>query len=956
MSNTQSKLNRLIDTKTNLRQKLISLGVDVPIDTPFKDYPSLIEQLGGVEITETTTDQDLLQMVDLYHYLGSAQYEDHTYSDEEIADVHDLLDTIIDGEEIVEPEIGVPVLVVATMGETHYHVGEMFSLDGYVVNAVYNNGEKIDVTDRCSFAPSFELILDDDYITISCEVDGVMLSVNQPINVTEAPVFVDYIQSSGTQYIDTGFIPDQDTRIIVDFQYLKSDKGYRLVGTEYSTGTQQFRFGTSGGTAWLAGYGSSGNTQCGPCDTLRHTLDFDKNIVMLDETVIHEFEAQTFNGYGSAYIFSINSNSIADLVPARLFGFKVYDDGVLVKDFKPCREGADGEYCLYDTIDKKYYPNYGTGSFTGGMLVEPESLTYIESTGAQWIDTGVPMKLNYKVEIGFQSTRRETSSESWIFSTWESSNGFRAGLASGSFDTGRGFSYSQTTDRNAYTTCVGINTIQDFTINAYLFAQNEANSATKYLTNCRYRLYYCKIYNADDVLLRDFVPYKDEFGIVCMKDLVSNSMYYNKGVGPFLEPIPEDIEVVSYIESTGTQYIDTEFYHNQNTRIVMDYNLLEYRDWANLVGSMGDVSGAGKLFFVGCFNNGSYYAHYGTQSTNFTLTATGRHMIDFNKNSLRIDTVTNTLTANSFQAVYSSLIFGATSYSGDKGGSVKMRLYMYEYYDNGKLICAMVPVVDEHDEFCMYDRVNNKYYRNNGTGAFTGARFYTVTFDSDGGSAVSEKVVVENQTVGKPTNPTKDGVYFDGWYLNGEPFDFSTPITENITLVAQWTTEPNFLVLYNNGDENTEVTGGWQARAWKEESNDTATAPTLTKGTDQMTIYLTSSSTYRSGVVETVNDIDFSQYSTLEMTYSATTGTENAGTTTANLCVSNRNDTLSKTNWKTIKNIVYTIWSGTQQQTVAETTVEVALPSGLETKDLFVSIRTYKSPVTVKIKNITLYK
>lgn len=264
MSNTQSKLNRLIDTKTNLRQKLISLGIDVPIGTPFKDYPDLIDQLGEVEIIETTTDQDLLQMVDLYHYLGSAEYEDYTYSDEEIADVHELLDTIIDGEEIVEPDVGIPTLSITTIGDTYWHVGEMFSLDGYVVTAIYDDGHKVDVTENCSFAPSSELLIKDKYITISCKVDGILLSTKQSITVTEAPVFVDWIQSSGTQYIDTGFIPNQNTRIIIDFQYTKNDKGYRLIGCEYSTGTQKFRFGTSGGTSWLVGYGSSGRI------TLRH--------------------------------------------------------------------------------------------------------------------------------------------------------------------------------------------------------------------------------------------------------------------------------------------------------------------------------------------------------------------------------------------------------------------------------------------------------------------------------------------------------------------------------------------------------------------------------------------------------------------------------------------------------------------------------------------------------------
>ena len=63
---------------------------------------------------------------------------------------------------------------------------------------------------------------------------------------------------------------------------------------------------------------------------------------------------------------------------------------------------------------------------------------------------------------------------------------------------------------------------------------------------------------------------------------------------------------------------------------------------------------------------------------------------------------------------------------------------------------------------------------------------YTVKFDSKGGSKVSNKTVVSGNTVSKPTDPTRSGYEFLGWYLNGSKFDFSTKITKNITLVAKW--------------------------------------------------------------------------------------------------------------------------------------------------------------------------
>ena len=63
---------------------------------------------------------------------------------------------------------------------------------------------------------------------------------------------------------------------------------------------------------------------------------------------------------------------------------------------------------------------------------------------------------------------------------------------------------------------------------------------------------------------------------------------------------------------------------------------------------------------------------------------------------------------------------------------------------------------------------------------------YTVTFDSDGGSAVAEQSVVYNGTATMPEQPTRTGYTFVGWYNNDTEYEFSTPITKNLTLTAKW--------------------------------------------------------------------------------------------------------------------------------------------------------------------------
>lgn len=63
---------------------------------------------------------------------------------------------------------------------------------------------------------------------------------------------------------------------------------------------------------------------------------------------------------------------------------------------------------------------------------------------------------------------------------------------------------------------------------------------------------------------------------------------------------------------------------------------------------------------------------------------------------------------------------------------------------------------------------------------------YTVSFDSDGGSVVSNQNILENNNVSKPVNPKKDGYTFIEWQLDGKTYDFNSKIDKDITLKAKW--------------------------------------------------------------------------------------------------------------------------------------------------------------------------
>ena len=84
---------------------------------------------------------------------------------------------------------------------------------------------------------------------------------------------------------------------------------------------------------------------------------------------------------------------------------------------------------------------------------------------------------------------------------------------------------------------------------------------------------------------------------------------------------------------------------------------------------------------------------------------------------------------------------------------------------------------------------------------------FTVTFDSDGGSAVEEQKVAAGEKATEPEDPTKEGFTFDSWLKEDETaFDFNSAITANITLKAKWTAqeapaeEDSFTVTFAAGE------------------------------------------------------------------------------------------------------------------------------------------------------------
>jgi len=84
------------------------------------------------------------------------------------------------------------------------------------------------------------------------------------------------------------------------------------------------------------------------------------------------------------------------------------------------------------------------------------------------------------------------------------------------------------------------------------------------------------------------------------------------------------------------------------------------------------------------------------------------------------------------------------------------------------------------------------------------ANSYAVTFNSNGGSSIAPQTVSYNDYAAQPSVPTKTGYTFVGWFSDSlltTVFLFSTPITASITLYAQWSLIPTYMVTYiGNGN------------------------------------------------------------------------------------------------------------------------------------------------------------
>ena len=188
---------------------------------------------------------------------------------------------------------------------------------------------------------------------------------------------VEYIQTWGYQYIDTGVKSSASIGLSADFcftdarsnqnlaqAYDGSGKYYQLMVLMLSS------WGSPDGAVWFV-CGYSAIQYFKKADTDRHIYHFNADgqyTVEMDGIQYAKADPSQTTFPADArnlWLFVRNSPAVDGYARMKLYSCAIYDGGIKIRDFKPCLD-ADGVPCLYDLISKTAFYNQGSGGFTWG--------------------------------------------------------------------------------------------------------------------------------------------------------------------------------------------------------------------------------------------------------------------------------------------------------------------------------------------------------------------------------------------------------------------------------------------------------------------------------------------------------------------------------------------------------------------------------------------------------------
>lgn len=362
---------------------------------------------------------------------------------------------------------------------------------------------------------------------------------------------VEYIESTGTQYIDTGLTMEKSTTMRMEISAQLTSNG-NWAGVN---GYMQHQASLGGGSKGLFVVDYNGNTHIENVyfnNTLKYTQDWTSGYSGAKNKV-------AVIGMGNAentWWTNISSNRYAQV--GKWYYIKVYRSDTLVRDYVPCVRNSDGVAGLYDKVENKFYTNSGTGSFgsgatTGGVVEEYQRVEYLDFTGGQIINSGVIPTRDTTTQVTFKTS----TDGKWLFGSrtgynttdtyamhlYTASNSLWYQIASSSTpQQSYNFSGNKVTvkvDKNyMWVNGKQLNSTafssSGFTTSSwplYFGGINEKGSGTdRPFTG---QIYDIKIWQGS-TLVRDFVPVvRSRDGVAGLYDMVERKFYTNAGSGSF---------------------------------------------------------------------------------------------------------------------------------------------------------------------------------------------------------------------------------------------------------------------------------------------------------------------------------------------------------------------------------------------------------------------------------------
>ena len=175
---------------------------------------------------------------------------------------------------------------------------------------------------------------------------------------------INYIESTGIQWVDAEFAPNQNTRVVLEFEPVSTDGSYLFGARTSSSSADKFAVLHPGGASNIRDDFGSEMTNVNLVPSGYTKIDKNKNVTTIGGITVTHGSASFSSA--SLFLFANNTGgSAASMTSIRLYSCQIYDNGTLVRDFIPCYD-RDGVACLYDKVGKKYYYNAGTGQFTAG--------------------------------------------------------------------------------------------------------------------------------------------------------------------------------------------------------------------------------------------------------------------------------------------------------------------------------------------------------------------------------------------------------------------------------------------------------------------------------------------------------------------------------------------------------------------------------------------------------------